>query len=379
MSGHDAQASRAAPTLEIADLAVSFDVAGGQRVQAVDGLSLTIHPGQTLALVGESGCGKSVTALSILRLIPQPPGRIDGGSVRFEGRELTTLTERQMLRVRGGEIAMVFQEPLTSLNPVYSVGRQIIEAIRLHQDVSRRRAVELAVQAMREVGIPHPQRNLEAYPHEFSGGMCQRAMTAMALACRPRLLLADEPTTALDVTIQAQILQLLRGLQQRTGMAIMLITHDLGVVAQLADVVCVMYAGRVVEYANVFDLFDHPHHPYTRGLFSSIPRLDSRRHRLLTVGELVSKSGEFHRLPGARYGIVPWWPGGAPPEEMSAPLSTGAAYTPPTDHSLVEVEPEHWVGCWRTEYVANHPTRRPDLDFRREDPRRTIAPTDGAA
>jgi len=377
--------AKARPHFEIADLAVSFDVAGGERVQAVDGLSLTIHPRQTLALVGESGCGKSVTALSILRLIPQPPGRVDRGSIRFEDRDLLKLPEREMLRVRGGDIAMVFQEPLSSLNPVYNVGDQIIEAIRLHQDVSRKRAVEIAIQAMRDVGIPHPQRNLKAYPHEFSGGMCQRAMTAMALACQPRLLLADEPTTALDVTIQAQLLQLLHGLQDRTGMSIMLITHDLGVVAQLADVVCVMYAGRVVEYATVFDLFDKPHHPYTRGLFSSIPQLEGRRHRLLTVGELISDSAEFRRLPGYRYGIVPWWPAMDAPEEMSSPLGGAAAaasapeYAAPTDYSLFEVEPGHWVGCWRTEYVANHPPSRPDLDFRRNGRPAPVPPRDGVA
>jgi ABC-type dipeptide/oligopeptide/nickel transport system ATPase component len=306
----------------------------------------------------------------MLQLIPRPPGRIERGSVMFDGRDLLKLSEREMLRVRGRQIAMIFQEPLTSLNPVCSVGDQIIEAIRLHQRVSRGAARKIAVQAMKDVGISRPEQSLKAFPHEFSGGMCQRAMTAMALACQPRILLADEPSTALDVTIQAQILQLLRGLQERTGMSIMLITHDLGVVAQVADVVCVMYAGRVVEYATVYDLFDKPHHPYTRGLFHSIPRLSGRRHRLLTVGELVSKPAEFRRMPGHELGLVPWWPGMDPPEEMSSPLAAAAVDgkngAGPADYRLFEVEPNHWVGCWRTEYVAGHPPTRPDLEFRRE-------------
>jgi ABC-type dipeptide/oligopeptide/nickel transport system ATPase component len=353
-------AAAAPPLLEIDDLAVSFDVAGGDRVQAVDGLSLTIHPRQTLALVGESGCGKSVTALSVARLVACPPARYDRGSILLEQRHLLGLSTSEMLRVRGGEIALIFQEPMSSLNPVFTVGDQTIGAIRLHQDVSRRVARRLAMEAMKDVGIPRVEQGLAAYPHEFSGGMCQRAMTAMALACQPKLLLADEPTTALDVTIQAQILGLLGRLQRRTGMSIMLITHDLGVVAQVADVVCVMYAGRVMEYATVHDLFARPHHPYTRGLFSSIPRLDRRRHRLLTVSEIVSDPAEYRKLPGYRYGIVPWWPAADPPDDLAGSAEDGA-------YSLVEVEPGHWVGCWRTEYVANHPPSRPDLGYRRDD------------
>ena len=259
--------SKSKPLLEIADFALSFVGGDGVATKAVDGVSLTVHPRQTLAVVGESGCGKSVTALSVLRLIPRPPGRIDRGSIVLDGvGDLLRLSEKQMLPVRGREIAMIFQEPMTCLNPVFTIGEQIIETILLHQDVKRTHAVQIALEAMNEVGIPRPAERLRAYPHQFSGGMRQRVMIAMALACRPRLLLADEPTTALDVTIQAQILDLLAMLQQQRGMGVMLITHDLGVVAQNADVACVMYAGRVVEYARVPDLFERPLHPYTRGL-----------------------------------------------------------------------------------------------------------------
>jgi ABC-type dipeptide/oligopeptide/nickel transport system ATPase component len=359
------ETQRSRPLLEIDDLAVSFDAEAGQHVEAVDGMMLTIHPTQTLAIVGESGCGKSVTAMSVLRLVPTPPGRYDRGSIRFEGRDLLKLGEREMLDVRGGQIAMIFQEPLSSLNPVYSVGDQIVEAIRLHQSVDRKQARELAAEAMLEVGIPDGRARLDAYPHEFSGGMCQRVMAAMALSCKPKLLLADEPTTALDVTIQAQILQLLRDLQCASDMAMMLITHDLCVVAEHADVVCVMYAGRVVEYARVFDLFDTPHHPYSRGLLAALPRLRERRTRLRTVSDLVADPDEFRRLPGHKYGIVPWWPHMDPPSDLVP------AQSPETgrDHVLLEIEPDHWVACWRTEYLHDHPTRPPDTSFRRIDVR----------
>ncbi len=345
------------PLLEITDLGVCFDVAGGV-VRAVDGVSLTVHPRQTVALVGESGCGKSVTAMTVLQLIPRPPGRIERGSIHFEGCDLLSLSERQMLRVRGGEIAMIFQEPMTSLNPVYTIGDQIIEAILLHQEVTHRKAVEIAVQAMKDVGIPDPRGRLRAYPHQFSGGMRQRAMIAMALACQPKLLLADEPTTALDVTIQAQILDLLARLRSERDMAMMLITHDLGVVAETADVVCVMYAGRVVEYATVFDLFERPHHPYTRGLFASIPRITDSEHRLTTVDEVIGNPDEFRKLPGYHNGIVPWWPTMPPPADRAT--SPGGS-----DSLLYEVEPNHWVGCWRTEYLEHRTIRPPDMDFRR--------------
>jgi ABC-type dipeptide/oligopeptide/nickel transport system ATPase component len=342
--------------LEIADLAVSFEGAGG-RVQAVDGVSLAVHPRQTLALVGESGCGKTVTAMTVLRLLPRPSARIDRGSVHFEGRDLLALTEKQMLDVRGGAIAMIFQEPMTSLNPVYTVGDQIIEAIGLHQKVGRKEAARIAAAAMSEVGIPDPVRRLRAYPHEFSGGMRQRAMIAMALTCQPKLLLADEPSTALDVTIQAQILDLLTRLQRDRHMAVMLITHDLGVVAENADVVCVMYAGRAVEYARVPDLFENPYHPYTRGLLAAVPRLGDQKHRLTTIDQVVGDPDEFRKLPEYDKGVVPWWPAHYDP---AGSPDRGASV-------LHEIEPGHWLGCWKTEYLADRASRRPDLDFRRDE------------
>ncbi len=356
------------PVLRVRDLAVSFDNGNGPRVRAVDGVCLSIYGGQTLAVVGESGCGKSVTAMSTLQLVPRPPGSIDRGRIMFRPRfagtgvapeiDLLGLSERQMRSIRGNEIAMIFQEPMTSLNPVYTVGDQILEAILLHQQVSRSDALGIGLQAMRDVGIPEPERRIRQYPHQFSGGMRQRVMIAMALACRPQLLLADEPTTALDVTIQAQILELLRELQRSRGMAIMLITHALGVVAENADVVCVMYAGRVVEYASVLDLFDNPLHPYTRGLLASIPRIGERKDRLVTIKEIIEDSAQFERLPGSAAGIRPWWPGHKPPADLA---STGEAGS---DYVLHEVAPRHWVGVWRTAAVLDRPGGEPDLDSR---------------
>jgi oligopeptide/dipeptide ABC transporter ATP-binding protein len=261
----------AAPLLSVRDLVTTFrgrDV----TVRAVDGVSFDVPEGRTVALVGESGCGKSVTSLSILRLVPDPPGRIEGGSILFNGRDLLTLSEREMRGVRGDQISMIFQEPMTSLNPVYTAGSQIVEAIRLHRDVSRSAAHDRAVEMLRLVGVPSPAENARAYPHELSGGTRQRVMIAMALACEPKLLIADEPTTALDVTIQAQILELLRKLQRELGMSVLLITHDLGIVAEVAQHVLVMYAGKIVESAPVGDLFARPRHPYTLGLLQSVPR-----------------------------------------------------------------------------------------------------------
>jgi len=261
------------PLLEVDDLKTYFYTRDG-IVRAVDGVSFTVYPGETLAVVGESGCGKSVTSLSILRLIAAPPGKIVNGRLMFQGRDLLGLTEYEMRKVRGNEISMVFQEPMTSLNPVLTIGRQIAEALVLHRGMKRKVALERAVEMLTLVNIPEAARRIEQYPHQLSGGMRQRVMIAMALACNPRLLIADEPTTALDVTIQAQILDLMRGLKEKTGAAIVLITHDLGVVAEMAQRVVVMYAGRKVEEAAVDDLFAHPRHPYTEGLLKSIPRLE---------------------------------------------------------------------------------------------------------
>jgi peptide/nickel transport system ATP-binding protein/oligopeptide transport system ATP-binding protein len=252
----------------------------------VDGVDLSLAPGRTLGIVGESGCGKSMLSLSIMRLVP-PPGRVVAGSVRLAGRDLLNLSSREMRDVRGRDVAMIFQEPMTSLNPVHSVGFQIVEALRSHRGGSARALREEAIEALRQVRIPAPERRFDEYPHQLSGGMRQRVMIAMALACRPKLLIADEPTTALDVTVQAQILDLLRELQASTGMAIILITHDLGVVAEMADEVAVMYAGRVIERASARALFEDPQHPYTLGLLGSIPRLDEERERLLAIEGMV--------------------------------------------------------------------------------------------
>jgi peptide/nickel transport system ATP-binding protein len=261
------------PLLEVENLQTHFGTLDG-TVRAVEGLSFAIGAGETVAIVGESGCGKSVTSMSILRLIQEPPGKI-AGVVRFDGRDLLKLSEPEMRQIRGNDISMIFQEPMTSLNPVLTVGKQIGETLRLHQGLSAREAERRVVQALMLVGISEPQRRVREYPHQLSGGMRQRVMIAMALACNPKLLIADEPTTALDVTIQAQILDLMRDLKRRLGSAIMLITHDLGVVAEMAERVVVMYAGRKVEEASVRDIFARPLHPYTRGLLGAVPKLGS--------------------------------------------------------------------------------------------------------
>jgi peptide/nickel transport system ATP-binding protein len=260
------------PLLEVAELKTWFFTRDG-IVRAVDGVSLTVMPGETLAVVGESGCGKSVTALSILRLVPSPPGRIVSGSIRFAGQDLLALGEAAMRDVRGNDISMIFQEPMTSLNPVLTIGRQIAETLTLHQGLDRKAALDRAAAMLRLVHIPEPERRIAQYPHQLSGGMRQRVMIAMALACNPKLLIADEPTTALDVTIQAQILDLMRELKAKIDAAIVLITHDLGVVAEMAQRVVVMYAGRKAEEAPVGALFRRPLHPYTKGLLASVPRL----------------------------------------------------------------------------------------------------------
>ena len=277
--------------LEVENLQTHFATPGG-IVRAVEGISFHVDSGETVAIVGESGCGKSVTSMSVLRLIQEPPGKIKG-SIKFEGRELLSLTEPEMRDIRGNAISMIFQEPMTSLNPVLTVGKQIGETVRLHQGMNAAGAEKKAIEMLTLVGIPAPARRVKEYPHQLSGGMRQRVMIAMALACNPRLLIADEPTTALDVTIQAQILDLMRDLKTRLGSAIMLITHDLGVVAEMAERVIVMYAGRKVEEASVFEIFANPMHPYTRGLLGAVPRLGSSldeghgRDRLAEIPGLV--------------------------------------------------------------------------------------------
>ena len=268
--------------LEVRDLRTVFRGDDGD-VAVVDGVSFSVDAGRTLAIVGESGCGKSVTSLSIMGLLPRPHGRVAAGSIRFEGRELVGADERTMQDLRGNGMAMIFQEPMSSLNPAFTVGEQIIEGLLRHRNMTRAQARERAIAMLRKVRIPAPEQRIDEYPHKLSGGMRQRVMIAMGLACEPRLLIADEPTTALDVTIQAQILELMRTLQQETGTAIVLITHDLGVVAEVADEVVVMYAGRVVERAPVQALFDEPQHPYTVGLLGSIPRLDTNQERLTSI------------------------------------------------------------------------------------------------
>ncbi len=277
-----------APLLEIQNLKTYFNVRG-HTARAVDDLSLTIPAGQTLGLVGESGCGKSVTAHSIIQLIPDPPGRIAGGRILFEGQDLLEYSERRMRRIRGNQISMIFQEPMTSLNPVFSVGEQVGEVIRLHKGLSRAEVRQRVVEMFRLVGIPAPETRLSEYPHQMSGGMRQRVMIAMALACNPKLMIADEPTTALDVTIQAQILDLMNQLKAETGSAILFITHDLGVIAEMAQHVAVMYAGKMVEYADVRTLFGQPRHPYTVGLMESIPVLGHKTEqgRLRTIKGVV--------------------------------------------------------------------------------------------
>ncbi|MDB5861003.1 MAG: transporter ATP-binding protein, partial [Ramlibacter sp.] len=268
--------------LEVRDLRTEFTTDDGS-FPAVDGVSLSVEAGKTLAIVGESGCGKSVTALSIMGLVPNPPGRITSGSIRFEGRELVGAAKKDLLDLRGNGMAMIFQEPMTSLNPAFTIGEQIVEGLLRHRPISRAQAQERAIQALRQVRMPAPEQRFHEHPHKLSGGMRQRAMIAMALACEPRLLIADEPTTALDVTIQAQILELMRTLRAETGTAVMLITHDLGVVAEVADEVAVMYSGKIVERAGVRAIFDQPQHPYTVGLLGSIPRLDVTRARLASI------------------------------------------------------------------------------------------------
>src|SRR5687767_10178369 len=304
--------------LEVKDLQTHFPTRSG-LVRAVDGVSFHLDQGELLGLVGESGCGKSITALSVMRLIA-PPGRIVNGEIRFLGTNLLELSDAEMRQMRGDDIAMIFQDPMTSLNPVFTVGEQIAEALRLHRQMSRKQAREATIEAMREVAIPDPARRLDDYPHQLSGGMRQRVMIAMALACNPKLLIADEPTTALDVTIQAQILELLNDLRKQRELAVLLITHDLGVVAEVADRVAVMYTGRIVEESPVEELFARPKHPYTEGLLRSVPKLTSehvaKRERLETIEGVVPSPTDLppgchfaprcqHRMPRCIEGEIP--------------------------------------------------------------------------
>jgi len=270
------------PLLEVRSLTTQFFTEDGV-VRAVEDVSFEIFPGEILSLVGESGCGKSVTGLSLLRLIPIPPGKIVSGELLFDGRDLMELEEKEMERVRGNDISMIFQEPMTSLNPVFTIGNQIGEALQLHQNLDKKEARKKAIEMLGRVRIPSPEVRIDSYPHQLSGGMRQRAMIAMALSCQPKLLIADEPTTALDVTIQAQVLRLLKEIQGEMGMAVMLITHDLGVVSEIADRVAVMYAGRIVETGPIEAIFGGMRHPYTKGLWESIPQLKEKRRRLNAI------------------------------------------------------------------------------------------------
>jgi peptide/nickel transport system ATP-binding protein/oligopeptide transport system ATP-binding protein len=321
------------PILQVRDLQTYFFSDAGV-VRAVDGVSFDVQAGETLAIVGESGSGKSVTALSILRLVQQPPGRIVGGSVRFRGRELVTATPREMRTIRGKEISMIFQEPMTSLNPVYTCGEQIVETLVLHERLGRPAARRRAIEMLDLVGIPSPEQRVDEYPHQMSGGMRQRVMIAMALACHPAVLIADEPTTALDVTIQAQILELLRRLQREMGMAVILITHDLGVVAETADHVAVMYAGRVVEYCGVRAAFRRPLHPYTAGLQASLPKLDGTQDRLRVIPGSVPNPANFP--VGCRF-------------HPRCPVAQNRCLIDPP---LIQIEAGHLSRCLRADEIA---------------------------
>jgi peptide/nickel transport system ATP-binding protein len=316
--------------LVVKDLTTSFKIRRG-IFPAIRNISFHLSENETLALVGESGCGKSITALSIMRLVPEPAGRITSGQALFKGKNLFELSEQGMRRIRGNQIAMIFQEPMTSLNPVLTVGFQITEAFLYHQDVSKKEAEEKALEIMRQVRIPSAKRRFSDYPHQFSGGMRQRVMIAMALACRPDIILADEPTTALDVTIQAQILSLLADLKQERKMSMIFITHNLGIVARIADRVAIMYGGEIVEISNVNDLFDHPVHPYTEALLSSVPRIDRTLQKLSFIpGQVPS----IDRMPpGCHY-------------VMRCPLKIEICKEKDPDLLPIHDLPDHFVRCW---------------------------------
>jgi oligopeptide/dipeptide ABC transporter ATP-binding protein len=321
--------------LEVDNLKTTFLTAAGV-VRAVDGVSWDIEAGETVALVGESGCGKSVSALSVMRLVAPPAGRIESGAIRYQGRDLLALTEEEMRHVRGREIAMIFQEPMTSLNPVLTIGRQLTEGLEIHMRKTPAEARARAAELLAMVGIPDPERRLDQYPHHFSGGMRQRMMIAMALACGPSLILADEPTTALDVTIQAQILELMRGLSRQLGVAMLIITHNLGVVARYADRVNVMYAGRIIERASARELYANPRHPYTLGLLRSVPRLDEPlRERLVPI---EGQPPDLTRLPA----------GCAFTPRCAFRVGRCGEHTP----ALNDVAPGHAAACWESARLA---------------------------
>jgi oligopeptide/dipeptide ABC transporter ATP-binding protein len=324
------------PILKIKDLKVHFDTDGG-LVKAVDGVDLEMMKGTTLALVGESGCGKSVTAMSILRLIPSPPGRIAGGEIIYKGTNLLELPVKDMESIRGNEISMIFQEPMTSLNPVFTIGDQIKEAIMLHQKKSKDEAGKLVIEILDKVGIPSPDIRTNDYPHQMSGGMKQRVMIAMALSCNPEILIADEPTTALDVTIQAQILDLMESLQDEMGMSTLLITHDLGIVSSIASHVAIMYASKIVEYGSLGDIFENPHHPYTLGLFTSIPVIGDKKENLYVIPGSVPNPLAFPE--GCKF-----WPRCVFAEEMCR------SHEP----LLEEVKQGHTVACHFKEKIDKY-------------------------
>ena len=321
----------AEPLLKVEDLRTYFQTDDG-LARAVDGVSFDLRKGETLGLVGESGCGKSVTSLSILRLIPAPPGKIAGGRVLFRGRDLFGLSEEEMRGVRGNDIARIVQEPMTSLNPAFTCGDQIDEAVMLHQGLDRAAARARTVEMLRRVGIPDPAQRADEYPHRFSGGMRQRVMIAMALSCNPDLLIADEPTTALDVTIQAQILELLEQLQSDLGMGVLMITHDLGVIAGFTDRVAVMYAGKIVEMGEAQDLFADPRHPYTQGLLASIPKLNEAQERLRVIPGTVPDATRFPT--GCRF-------------HPRCPYADAVCRE--REPALLEVEEGHTAACWKAE------------------------------
>lgn len=327
------------PLLAVKNLKTYFYTEDGV-VRAVDGVDFEVYPGEVLGLVGESGCGKSVTSLSIMRLISRP-GRVDNGEILLDGENLLNLTEEEMVKIRGNRVSMIFQQPQTALNPVFKVGDQLAEVLNVHQDLGRDAGWNRAVALLKMVGVPDPERRAHAYPHELSGGMAQRVMIAMALACVPELLIADEPTTALDVTIQAQILDLMRDLRRDMGTSVILITHDLGVVAEMADRVAVMYAGEIVEQADVISLFDEPMHPYTQGLIGSIP----------VLGEIKEK---LDVIPGSVPNLVNLPPGCRFAPRCQARVKHALNICTHTEPALDEVKPGHLVRCWLYQNADGH-------------------------